>query len=312
MFRPAPLFLVFSPVLVAFAALFAPAALAQPVTPPSAPAPTSPAAPPHSLDALPARFALLDGRRVHYRLAGKGPLTLVLVPGWTCDLTLFRGQLPLASELRLLLVDLPGHGASDVPEARISMDLFARAVLAALDDAGVGKAVLVGHSMGAPVVRQVYRRAPDRVQGLVSLDGALRPFFTDAGKARAWVAPLEGPDGRAAFLRRVDAMLSPSMSGEIRTLVRSAMAATSQPVVVGAASAMVDLSIWTEDPIGVPLLSVLAKSPFWDEEYRAAVRRLQPKAEFLELDGVGHFLMLEKPAAVNDALLAFARSAGAR
>ncbi|MDL1873489.1 alpha/beta hydrolase, partial [Deltaproteobacteria bacterium PRO3] len=100
--------------LAAASALSARAAVAQPASPPPV-APRAPAAPaaPRSLDALPARFALLDGRRVLYRTAGTGPRTLVLVHGWSCSMELFREQLPLASELRLLLVDLPGHGGSD-------------------------------------------------------------------------------------------------------------------------------------------------------------------------------------------------------
>lgn len=294
--------------LLACAALSARAALAQPAAPPLPVPPTAPAVP-RSIDALLARFALLDGRRVLYRTAGSGPRTLVLVHGWSCSTELFGEQLPLAAELRLLLVDLPGHGGSDVPEAPLTMDLFARAVLAAMDAAGVGKAVLAGHSMGAAVVRQVYRRAPGRLLGLVSVDGALRPYFTEAEEARAYVAPLEGPGGRSAFLRRVDAMLPATMREDLRALVRTTMARTPQPVVVGAARAMVDLSIWKEDPIGVPLLSILAKSPYWDEGYRAFVRKLQPKAEFVELDGVGHFLMLERPGPANAVLLRFVRSA---
>lgn len=292
--------------LAAASALSARAAVAQPASPPPV-APRAPAAPaaPRSLDALPARFALLDGRRVLYRTAGTGPRTLVLVHGWSCSMELFREQLPLASELRLLLVDLPGHGGSEVPEAPLGMDLFARSVLAAMDAAGVGRAVLAGHSMGAAVVRQVYRRAPERVLGLVSVDGALRPYFTRAEEARAYVAPLEAKDGRAAFLRRVDGMLPPTMPEELRALVRSTMGKTPQAVVVGAAKAMVDLSIWKEDPIGVPLLSILAKSPYWDEGYRAFVRKLQPEAGFVEVEGAGHFLMLERPGPVDDALLRF-------
>ena len=66
------------------------------------------------------------------------------------------------------------------------MDLFARAVEAVRAAAGVDRVVLVGHSMGTPVVRQFYRLFPKKTLGLVAVDGSLRPFFT---KPEQIVAP---------------------------------------------------------------------------------------------------------------------------
>jgi pimeloyl-ACP methyl ester carboxylesterase len=68
---------------------------------------------------------------------------------------------------------------------------------------------------------------------------------------------------------------------------------------------MLDDAVWTEDPIRVPLLLLLAPSPHWDADYEAYVRKLAPAAEFVRVPGTGHFLMLEKPDEVNTALLSF-------
>ena len=57
--------------------------------------------------------------------------------------------------------------------------------------------------------------------------------------------------------------------------------------------------------LDVPLLCVLAKSPFWSDDYEAFVRKLAPRVEYRVLDGVGHFLMMEKPKEFNDAVIAF-------
>ncbi len=272
-------------------------------SPAAAPKPTAA----ERLEALPSRYALLDGRKVHYKVTGNGKPAIVLVHGWTCDLTFFREQLPLAARHRLLFVDLPGHGRSEKPAAW-SMNAFARAVEAVLDDAGIRSAVVVGHSMGTPVARQLWRISPARTAAIVALDGSLRSFFTKPGQEKAYVASLEGPQGPENFLTRVDGMLPAAMPAAEREFVRSKMAATPQDVVVGAATAMFDPAIWKDDPVGVPLLSILAKSALWDASYRVYVRNLNPKAEFLELDGVTHFLMLEKPAEVNEAISRFATS----
>ncbi len=56
----------------------------------------------------------------------------------------------------------------------------------------------------------------------------------------------------------------------------------------------------------MPVLVVLAKSPFWTadyEQYRARLRA--PSCEYETIDGVSHFLMLDKPAEFNAAVVAF-------
>src|SRR5262249_39542402 len=110
-----------------------------------------------------------------------------------------RAQGPaFAGKVRLVLIDLPGHGRSDRPEVNYTMDLFARAVDAVLRDAGVEKAVLAGHSMGTPVVRQFYRMYPKKTLGLVAVDGALRSFLTNPAQVDQFVAGFEGPDFKEA------------------------------------------------------------------------------------------------------------------
>src|SRR5262245_8728432 len=86
------------------------------------------------------RFARVDGIRVHYKSVGKGREALVFVHGWTCDMSFWRDQAAgLAGTARVILVDLPGHGLSDKPQITYTMDLFARAIDAVLNDAGVDR-----------------------------------------------------------------------------------------------------------------------------------------------------------------------------
>jgi len=59
------------------------------------------------------------------------------------------------------------------------MEYLARSIEAVLSDAKVKRAVLVGHSMGTPVIRQFYRVFPEKTAGLVIVDGALRILFPE-------------------------------------------------------------------------------------------------------------------------------------
>ncbi|MDQ2922099.1 MAG: alpha/beta fold hydrolase, partial [Acidobacteriota bacterium] len=146
------------------------------------------------------RFAKLDlgagqkPARVHYVNYGKGKEALVLIHGWTMNVDNWRDQIPdFARRSRVIAIDLPGHGQSDKPQTTYSMDLFARAVDAVMRDAKVKRAVLVGHSMGTPVVRQFYRKYPQKTLAIVIVDGALRPFGDKAMMDRI-IEGFRGPD----------------------------------------------------------------------------------------------------------------------
>src|SRR5204863_2363604 len=109
-----------------------------------------------ALTAASASAATLDGMAIHSTSTGKGTKTLMLVHGWTCDDTSWAENVPeLSKHYRVITLDLPGHGKSGSPkDGKITMDLFARAVEAVRAEQKVDKIILVGHSMGTPVIRQ--------------------------------------------------------------------------------------------------------------------------------------------------------------
>jgi pimeloyl-ACP methyl ester carboxylesterase len=122
-----------------------------------------------------ARAATLNGARIHSTSTGQGDRTLIFVHGWTCDETSWSEQVPvLARKYRVITIDLPGHGQSDPPkDGRFSMDVFAEAVEAVRAEARADRVVLVGHSMGGPVVYRYAQLHPEHLAALV-LDGKRR------------------------------------------------------------------------------------------------------------------------------------------
>ena len=136
----------------------------------------------------------------------------------------------------MIAIDLPGHGQSDKPDIAYSMDLFARAVDAVLTAESVKRAVLVGHSMGAMVVRQAYRLHKEKTAALVVVDGALRPFVTDPAAVDRFLAPYRGADFRKSQSAFVDAMV-PEKEGELREGLKKVLLSTPQYVAVSAGQA---------------------------------------------------------------------------
>jgi pimeloyl-ACP methyl ester carboxylesterase len=258
-----------------------------------------------TLVSAPSRFATHDGRRVHYKSLGRGRSALVFVHGWTCNLEFWSDQTGVfARKRRVLAVDLPGHGASEAPAA-YSMDLYARAVEAAMRDAGIDRAVLVGHSMGALVIRQFSRLFPQKTVALVAVDGSFRPFSGGAASAEKFLAPYRTESYRDQLSKMADFMFSPATPASRRDWIRQQMLATPQPVVVGAAAAMFDPAIGQEDPIPVPVLVVLAPSPMWTADYEKYVRRIAPRLEYRLVEGSGHFLMIDESQEFNEILTRF-------
>jgi pimeloyl-ACP methyl ester carboxylesterase len=59
---------------------------------------------------------------------------------------------------------------------------------------------------------------------------------------------------------------------------------------------------WDLQNLKVPLLVLNTTSPFYPPEYEAYARSLSAKTDYRTFDGVGHFIMLEKPSMFNQAL----------
>ncbi len=250
------------------------------------------------------QFATYDGNRVRYENVGTGREALVLVHGWSGDASVWRFQMPeLAKRTRVIAIDLPGHGASDKPETKYSMDFFAGAVEAVMHDLGVDRAVLVGHSMGTPVIRRFHHHYPDKTLALVAVDGTLQNLYS--GMLDPVIAQLRTPAYRDVASKFIASMFTNPGTEALRDATLATVLATPQHVMVGSFEGMRDPEIWNDDPIHVPLLVLNAKSPYWTPAYVDYVRKIAPQVDYRVIEGSGHFLMLEKPQEVNAVILDF-------
>ena len=115
----------------------------------------------------------IGGRTMRYLKLGEGGTPVVLIHGFGGDLNnwLFN-HADLAAHRTVWALDLPGHGESGKAVETGSADELADSVIAFLDDRGIERAHLVGHSMGALVAMTVAARAPQRVASLALISGA--------------------------------------------------------------------------------------------------------------------------------------------
>ena len=267
-----------------------------------------------------ATAASVDGVNVHWTSTGAGAHTLVFVHGWTCDETSWSAQVPaLSKKYRVITLDLPGHGKSGMPKGgAFSMDLFARAVEAVRSEAKADRLVLVGHSMGTPVIRQYARLYPQHVAALVLVDGVVALGAPPRPGVNALAPPqpeqMRGPGGLKARETMIRGMFLPSTPKPIQDHVLKMMLGAPEATAYGAMTATFDPAIWKETVVlTMPALGLFAdKSALGNPD---ATRKVLPNLEYHEIPGTGHFLMMEKPAEFNRLLERFVDAlpaAGAR
>lgn len=186
------------------------------------------------------RYADSGGVSIAYQVVGDGPIDVVMVPGFGSHLER-AWELPrlahfyhrLSSFARLILLDKRGTGLSDrvSPEALPGIEQRKDDLMAVMDEVGVERASLIGHSDGGPLAILVAATYPGRVENLVlintyakrvsSLDHtpALSPeFFEDFATqvAEHWGGPIAvdllAPGSDAEFQRWWAATLRGSMS----------------------------------------------------------------------------------------------------
>jgi len=264
------------------------------------------------LDQAPSQFAKFGGIRVHYKSLGEGDTALVFIHGWTCNMNFWRYQVPaFDGKIRMILVDLPGHGESNKPKVDYTMDLFARSVDAVLKEAGVEKAVLAGHSMGTPVIRQFARLYPKKTAGLIVVDGALRAPKFKPEDFEKFLARFSNADWKDNITKMVDSMFTPDTPAEVRKAIKDGMPSAPQHVAASAMKEMFNPVNWKdEEKIEAPLQVIMAKSPNWPADYEPFVRKIAPQVDYHVMEGVGHFLMMEKPKEFNELVMGFLKKQG--
>jgi pimeloyl-ACP methyl ester carboxylesterase len=259
----------------------------------------------------PSKFATADTGKVHYKSLGDGTTAVVFVHGWCCDHTVWRDQAAtLAGKARAVYIDLPGYGKSDKPRIDYTVDVFAKGVDAVLRDAGVEKAVLVGHSMGTPVVLRYARLFPGRTKALVFVDGSVRPFNRNPAETEKFLASFQEDTFKDTAPKMLAGMFPPGAPAEARDRVAKLVAAADPPAAISSIRNLFGGKWATDEPVKVPAQALMAKAPMWTDEYKAAAKKLVPNLDYREFDGVGHFLFMEKPAEVNAALVEFLTKQG--
>ncbi len=183
------------------------------------------------------------------------------------------------------------------------MDLFARAIESVRSEAQADRVVVIGHSMGTPVIVQYARLYPQHVAAMVFVDGLVtRPNMGPADGPPP-EQQISGPYGIKVREGIIRSMFSVSTTPDMRKHILAMMLGAPEATAVGAMYATMDPAIWKGDVLTQPILGLYAdKSALANREY---MKTNFPNLEYAEIPGTGHFLMLEKPDEFNRRLMEF-------
>jgi proline-specific peptidase len=275
------------------------------------------------------RWVEVGGRHVNVCEIGQGP-PLVFVHGHSGNWQNWLENIPhFARTHRVVAMDLPGFGYSQMPAEEVSIEVYARVLDELLGKLDIESAPVVGNSMGGFVAAQLCVSHPERVSGVVLVSaaglstkymGLSSEFFrrkSVAAFARATNAYAAVPEARAQTLVKRTRLRHAILQMVLRhpdripaAMCVEMMRGSGQPAAPDATLALMGydfrdkvkeircptLIIWGEDDRVVPVDSA--------DAYESAI----PHARKVIFPDTGHVAMIERPQAFNALLDEFLTS----
>ena len=123
------------------------------------------------------KYAEIEGHHICYVDEGEGPPLLLIhglggsIQNWTPVIEHFK------DDYRVIALDLPGCGKSEIPDDDYSLDFFARHIRGLLAELGFERASVAGHSLGGLISLHLVLNHPEMVENLILVDNAGSHFF---------------------------------------------------------------------------------------------------------------------------------------
>jgi pimeloyl-ACP methyl ester carboxylesterase len=254
--------------------------------------------------------------------AGSGVPEMVFVHGFACDHTDWAAQVAsFRTTQAVLACDLRGHGRTPGEPDDCTIETLGADVARLLAQRDLKEAILVGHSMGTRVVLEAYRGAPERVAGLVLIDGSRMGTGDPAQAEEAMRAAIDFVGYPVFAEALVKGMFFRPGADATRIVARAKRLAGPIGAVLFPRMARWDAGSMDDalDAIRVPLMVIQSTTLNADRKrvplkagettpWLDLVRRRVPYARIEVIPGVSHFPQIDVPEQVNALLADFVGS----
>ena len=238
-----------------------------------------------------------------YTRRGKGT-PLLLLHGYPLDHHLWDDVAPLlADTFDLILPDLRGFGESTTVDSPFTMDDYASDIAGLLDQLGIQKTAIVGHSMGGYVALAFARLYPERVSGLGLVSSQVLADPPDRKEGRYKSAADVSDKGIGGV---VETMTPKFTSDEpLQAFARETMERQQPAAFIGSLKAMAERMDSTPllSSFKFPVVIIHGEADALIPIDRAReVKKAIPQAHLVELNGAGHMPMMEAKEETGRAL----------
>nr|WP_223184577.1 non-ribosomal peptide synthetase [Streptomyces sp. CBMA152] len=232
---------------------------------------------------------------IDYRVRGTGTTALVLIHGLGCDMTYWEQQARyFADRYTVVTLDLAGHGGSGRDRRHWTVEAYARDVADVVARVAAEDVVLVGHSLGGPVMLAAEPLLGGRVRGMVGVDTlhTFDPQPLSAKQLDRFVQSFVDAPVRA------EELFLDTGRADLVALVERTRAHVGEAIVSASFREMLTYLQRLPKRFGAPV--TLVNSTSWMPTDTASAAKYGVDVEFV--DGVGHFVMLEAPEVLNATL----------
>ena len=229
----------------------------------------------------------------HHKGDEKRP-SLLLIHGAGGNRTHWPKSLRPVANYETFVLDLPGHGRSDPPGCN-TVDAFANAVAAFIQSMSK-PIIVVGHSMGGGIAQTIGLKQLPHVVGLVLIGTSAR---LPVGKAILDNA-LANPAAAINFIAQY--AWSDSAPDEMKEMTRKVLAEVAPTILHSDFSACNQFNLTDQlGSINIPTLVISgSEDKMTLAKYGRFLANEISNAQYHCLEGVGHYIMLEKPAEVAE------------
>ncbi|HKN40593.1 MAG TPA: alpha/beta fold hydrolase [Acidimicrobiia bacterium] len=253
-----------------------------------------------------------DGTVIYYEAWGRGE-PLLLISGLATDLRIWACQrLVFGRRFRCIALDNRGSGRSAKPDGPYTLEQMAADAVAVLDAEGVGRAHVVGHSMGSYIAQVLAVQHPDRIRSLTLAGTACRHQPWRLELLGRWQETARNHGVHAWARRAFPWLFGPRTAWTLGLFINLLW-----PIILQQPAHAFDSQI--EALLGAPkdarsrlaevavpaLVVVGSKDTLTTPADAAEVASIIPGARLVTLKGAGHGLMLEAAPDFNEAVLEF-------
>ena len=259
------------------------------------------------------KFLMAGSTALHIADSGVGEKCVVLLHGYLESMYVWDDFAPLLTpSVRVITVDIPGHGISEVKGEVHTMEMVADVLHEMLKSLEIERVTMVGHSMGGYVALAFCARYPEQLDGLVLLSSTPNPD-TEAKREnrRREIALVRA--GKKDALARVapEAGFAEQNRRRLRSYIddlTECVHITEDDGIVALLGGMMERADQNEmlRKSTVPQLFILGKKDgYIPVEVAEEIVANHPQAQVAWLEESGHMGFIEEPEACAEALLKF-------